>query len=219
MNTAFRTLRLLDLLESEPTNGTRQDESAKATIPWVSSTLVNNAHEILRTAPSERTNGDVGDRLTRRHDLLLVGRGFDRDSLARCARVDFDESAAFADSLIRLRIDSTVAEPEYVRLYLTSRKGSAALVAAATGNMISNLSRRALQEVEVSVPSLEDQRLIARYMTTLDEKIDDISQTLRVLRELQDTAREALTSGSITVSRSGDRLMKTHDLPKAEAQG
>lgn len=43
-----------------------------------------------------------------------------------CAVVKFDRPAAFAESLIRLRVNLARALPDYLRLYLTSRQGSAA---------------------------------------------------------------------------------------------
>ena len=110
----------------------------------------------------------------------------------------FDAPAAFAESLIRLRVDQTRVHPDYMRLYLTSRRGSAALAAAATGSVISNLRREALQEVEVYLPALETQRKVVEVVTNIELQLADVETTLDLLRDLYDTAREGFTAGILS---------------------
>jgi hypothetical protein len=201
----FTTVRMGDIIETEPIGGIRQKDEGDSGNRhcWVPTSAVSRGQGIIHRAPLEKTYGPVAEaRTTQRHDLLLVGRGLERGMIASCARVDFDEPAAFAESLIRLRVKPSLAVPEYVRLYLTSRKGSAALAAAATGSLISNLSRRALQDVELRLPSFLDQVSIVDYMTSLDTKLAMLADTIEVLRDLQDTAREGLMSGTVVVTSS-----------------
>jgi restriction endonuclease S subunit len=128
-------------------------------------------------------------------DLLLVARGVERHESVPCAVVKFDRPAAFAESLIRLRVDQARVLPDFLRLYLTSRRGSAALAAAATGSVISNLRRDALQEVEIYLPHVDAQKKIVEIMSSVETPLGDVSATLKTFQDLYDTTREGFAAG------------------------
>jgi len=195
-DSAFEELRLGDLLVVQPQSGIRQQQDGRdEATPYVTTSAVSQGPHALTAVPRDITRGDVKGRVTRRNDLLLVSRGVERHESVPCATVKFDEPAAFSESLIRLRVDQARVLPDYLRLYLTSRRGSAALAAAATGSVISNLRRDALQEVEVYLPNLDTQRQVVQIMTNIESQLAEIGATLDVLRELFDTAREGFAAG------------------------
>lgn len=122
-----------------------------------------------------------------------------------CAVVKFDRPAAFAESLIRLRVNLARALPDYLRLYLTSRQGSAALAAAATGSVISNLRRDALQEVEIHLPDLETQRMIVEIMSSVEMQLGEVSATLKTFQDLYDTSSEGFAAGAFAPNRETEQ--------------
>jgi len=206
----FAERRLGELLVAEPQSGIRQrDDGQDEATPYVKTGAVSQGPSVLIGAPTDVTHGDVKDRIVQWDDLLLVTRGVERHSSVPCAIVKFDSPAAFAQSLTRLRVDQGLVDPDYLRLYLASRRGSAALAAAATGSVISNLRREALQEVEVYLPDLEAQKKIVEAMTSIETQITEFGETLDVLRDLYDTAREGLAAGILApggVPVEGERL-------------
>ena len=145
----------------------------------------------------------VKGRFVQEGDLLLVARGVERHGSVPCATVRFDTPAAFSEWLIRLRIDQSRAAPDYLRLYLTSRRGGAALAAAATGSVISNLQRDALGEVEVYLPDLETQKRVVETMTAIESHMADFEDTLEVLSNLRDTVREGFAAGILVAASFG----------------
>lgn len=195
-NSGFSEQRLGELLVVEPQPGIRQrDDARDEAIPYVTTGAVSQGSPVLIDPPTDVTHGDVKGRVVQQGDLLLVTRGVERHESVPCATVKFDSPAAFAESLIRLRVDRTQVDPDYLRLYLTSRQGGAALAAAATGSVISNLRREALQEVEVYLPELQNQRKVVEIMTNIESQLTEIGSTLDVLRDLFDTAREGFIAG------------------------
>ena len=204
-DSAFQELRLGDLLVAQPQSGIRQQEERRdGTTPYVTTSAVSQGPPALTSAPKDITQGDVKGRIVQRDDLLLVSRGVERHESVPCATVKFDQPAAFSESLIRLQVDQARVVPDYLRLYLTSRRGSAALAAAATGSVISNLRRDALQEVEVYLPDLATQRQIVEIMTNIESQLAEVGTTLDVLRDLFDTAREGFAAGILTPAERDD---------------
>ena len=197
MNKAqFEVCRLGELLLVEPQSGIRQhDQDRGKATPYVTTGTVSQGTRVLRDVPSNQTFGDVKGRVVEEGDLLLVSRGVERVESVPCVTVRFQAQAAYSESLIRLRVDSSRADPDYLRMYLTSRQGSAALAAAATGSVISNLRREALQEVEISLPELETQKQVATIITGIERQIDEFQATFELLQELYDTAREGFAAG------------------------
>ena len=192
----YSEVRLGELLVADPRSGLRQrDDGAEPATPFIASRLVSSGRSMLLNPPTEVTYGSVGKRTVQRDDLLLVSRGIERHEAVPCATVKFDEPAVFAQSLIRLRVNPRRVAPDYLCLYLTSRRGTAALAAAATGSVITNLRPSALKEVQVYLPDLDVQREIIRTMASLESHIAELAATIEKLGDVYDAAREGLIAG------------------------
>jgi len=192
----FAYRRLGELLDAEPMPGIRQhQDSGGNPTPYVTTGMVTQGGPVLSERPSERTFGDVRDRVVRRGDVLLLTRGIESYTTVPCSTVKFDLPAAFSNLLIRLRVDQSRLDPDYLRLYLTSRRGSAALAGAATGSVISNLRRDALQQVEVHLPDLATQKAVVAGMTAIETHVATVEDALKALVELHDTVREGFMAG------------------------
>lgn len=196
---SFHSRRLGEILAEDPRSGTRQQpQGDEAGIPFVSTALVSQGASELIDVPTELTFSDPKGRLTASGDLLLVGRGVERVESVGCVVVRFETVAAYAESLIRLRVDPGKAEPAYVRLFLTSRQGSAALAAAATGSIISNLRREALREVELWLPDIATQRAMVRDLRRAEQAMLATSELADMTRGIRDTLREGFAAGIFT---------------------
>ena len=193
--------RLGELLVDEPLSGIRQHEHREGDpIPYVTTGMVSHGQPVLYDPPNAHTFGHIKGRFVQEGDLLLVTRGIERYGSVPCATVRFNIPAAFAESLIRLRVDQHRVDPNYLRLYLTSRRGASALTAAATGSVISNLRRDALKEVDVYLPDLETQKRAAETMTAIERHQAEFEDTLKALSNLRDTAREGFAAGILVAA-------------------
>jgi len=197
----YESRRLGDLLALEPASGVgRTDEGEGEAIPYVTTEAVSQGPPVLQRLPAATTVGNVRGRYAERGDLLLVARGVERLDTVPCAKVEFEGRAAYSQSLIRLRVNDEYVDPDYLRLYLSSRRGSAALAAAATGSVISNLRREALSDVEIQVPDLETQRQMVRELKSIEKAMGQMTGAVEAMENLYDTFRESLAAGSLSAA-------------------
>jgi type I restriction-modification system DNA methylase subunit/predicted DNA-binding transcriptional regulator AlpA len=193
---SWPAVRLGSLLESHPVTGVR-NEQGKSDIatPFVETSVVSGSEVRIRQVPEEQTTAAQRNRLARRGDLLLVSRGIDPSRRIKCATVDVDGEIAFSFSLMRLRVDEQKLDPDYLRLYLTSRRGQASLVAVTTGTVIANLRSSALEEIDIPLPPLSVQREISDAMRKIEAELDTLRRAVTTADDLQDTLREAIAGG------------------------
>ena len=112
-------------------------------------------------------------------DILLVAKGFKNPA----AVYRFDVWMAVASpTFIRLRVKSSDILPEYLSWYLNSPAGQQYLKASAMGTSILSISISALENMEISIPSLHIQQLIV--------KVHALRQQARIIREKLETLRD-----------------------------
>lgn len=195
----YEPLRLGDLLKSEPTSGVRMAEEGEGLpIPYVETEAVSQGPPFLTRVPGTFRFGEPKDRMVERGDLLLVSRGVERLVSIPCAKIDFDGRAAYSQSLLRLRVNGEFADPDYLRLYLSSRRGAAVLAAAATGSVISNLRPDALSDVEIHMPDLATQKRVVEEFVKIEQLQVDLRAALSSLQSLHETGREGVVNGLLS---------------------
>lgn len=192
----METFRLGELLSTKPQAGSRQKSDGPGeTYPFIETRSVSAGAPSLLEPPIEATTTKRGISITQFGDLLILSRGVERNESVPCATVRFDGPAAFAESLILLRPNTDLVDPDFLRLYLQSRRGSSALAAAATGSVISNLTRDAMMDVEIVLPDLAAQRGISHTLVAMEVEREEMKARLDLFGSLLDTAREGLTGG------------------------
>ena len=73
-------------------------------------------------------------------------------------------------NLFIIRLDEAVADPYYVKAFLESEAGITILKNVAVGAAMPNLSAEAIKNMEIDLPAIEKQRVIAtRYRAKLNE--------------------------------------------------
>ena len=194
----FADVRLGDLLSCDPFTGVRQDSDGGEQIAYVTSALVA-AKEVIEQLPSDQTRRAPKGRWASFGDVLLQCRGIERRTQVPGAIVKLDADLAFAESLILVRVDPTLADPDYIRLYLASETAGAALAAAATGTTSTYLRPEALIGLRMRLPSLETQHEIAGKMHDMQAHLASIEATAETFRDLISAAREGLLTGALRV--------------------
>ena len=87
------------------------------------------------------------------------------------------EARVYPDKLIRFRLDTEKALPEFVRTAMNGPKGRAAiesLAATTAGNI--GISASGLKTVRIPVPPISEQRRIVAYLDDLQTKVDTLKQ-------------------------------------------
>jgi type I restriction enzyme S subunit len=86
--------------------------------------------------------------------------------------------------LIRFRLKRDVAEPHFYQYFFNSPAGQELLRSVATGSVQQNLNITSLHRLYIPVPSLNEQRAIARILGSLDDKIEAnrrVNETLETM--------------------------------------
>ena len=106
-----------------------------------------------------------GDILFTRSSLVQSGTGM-------CAMVEHPrESIIFCGFIIRFRANLELVNPYYFVYLLRSPKYRQMFIQFAAQTTITNLNQKSLGEVEVDLPSIEQQGKIARTLKLYDDKI------------------------------------------------
>ncbi len=129
--------------------------------------LVTNDLKYLHLGPKERAkllleNGDI-----------LVNRTNSAELVGKCAVFDLEGEYVFASYLIRLRLDTSRAEPKLIAAYINSPFGRAYMLSEKkqmTGQ--ANVNATKLKALPIILPSLEEQRRILAYLDNLQAKVD-----------------------------------------------
>lgn len=201
----FEGVPIGNLLVKEPQTGTRQAlDGNDPEIPYIETGTVSGGVGRLLEVPESTTKGDPRGRLASRGDVLLVSRRIDPEKPIGCATVEFDDHAAYSESLMRLTPDPAGLDPHYLMLFLTSRQGRMALAAATTGSVIANLRTDALKEIEIPLPAMALQKRIADVVQGLMDGLATFADFQKVLGLTFDTAREGIVSGILAPEQNRD---------------
>jgi restriction endonuclease S subunit len=95
--------------------------------------------------------------LVRPQDLVMRTRG----QITTAAEVNQDLGMAVVSGpLFRIRVESDMVLPSYLTWYINQPAAQAYLTSRAKGTSVQMISKRAVEEMEMPLPSLEEQRKI-----------------------------------------------------------
>ena len=192
----WKPARLGDLLTEKLRTGSRHDPKGEGErVPFVETEAVDKTGRPIRDKPKKITRGRVGSRTTEPGDVLLTSRGVDEHRAPRASVVEYDEPLAYSESLMRLRPNRQLVDPDYLRLFLTSHEGHMALAAIASGTTISNLRGEALEHIEIPLPDLEGQSRIVASLRAAEDTVEELDAFSERMRALSETLHEGLISG------------------------
>jgi type I restriction enzyme S subunit len=141
----------------------------------VVNTGVFNPHEIKLVdvhlesdSPYWLRNGDI-----------VVSRGNTPDLVGRAAVYEgIPPSCAMPDLLIRIRVDSKLADPRFISMYFHSTEARKYIESLVTGTSptMKKISQPKLRSMPVPVVPLEEQRRIVAYLDDLQAKVDALKR-------------------------------------------
>jgi type I restriction enzyme S subunit len=108
---------------------------------------------------------------------ILVNRTNSAELVGKCAVFSLDGEFAFASYIIRLRFDTSRAEPRLVAAYINSPAGRAYMFSERkqmTGQ--ANVNATTLKALPIALPDLEQQKHIMSYLDHLNAQVDVLRQ-------------------------------------------
>src|SRR6185503_2594527 len=123
-----------------------------------------------------------------KQDDIFVSRGNSLELVGRAAVYNgTPKDCAFPDLLIRIRVDKTKIDPQYIVYYFQTVEARKYIESQASGTSPSmkKVSQPKLEGMPIPVPSLDEQWRIVAYLDGLQAKVN-------ALRELQSQTQEEL---------------------------
>jgi type I restriction enzyme S subunit len=105
------------------------------------------------------------------------------------ARLDRDD-VGIAQRLLTLRGAKNVLDNDYLRYYLTSRRGQHELNSRASGSTVQGIKRTEFEKIEIILPEYEEQKAIAKILTAFDNKIENLQSQNKTLEQTAQTIFE-----------------------------
>ncbi|MGH1449663.1 MAG: restriction endonuclease subunit S [Pseudomonadaceae bacterium] len=135
---------------------------------------------------------EEGDLLFARRSIVLEGSG-------RCTRIgSLNEPHLFESSMIRVRLDSNRASPEYLHFMFDSVGMRAQVLSTTKTVTISGIDSGQLKGLRMAVPSKSEQENIAAYLLFRVEAFDEAERLAMETTSLLQERRSALISAVVT---------------------
>ncbi|MES9904593.1 MAG: restriction endonuclease subunit S [Sedimenticola sp.] len=152
---------------------------------------------------------ELGKLALERGDLLFVRTNGAKKNAGRCSKFN-DELADcyFASYLIRVRLDPTVLNPDFLNEYSRTEVGTSFLSGKAirTADGKFNINSGTLKTMLVPVPAIEEQEEIARTLAFLDDKATNAISKKMGLQDLFRTLLHELMTAKTRVNQVDQAL-------------
>jgi restriction endonuclease S subunit len=106
----------------------------------------------------------------KKNDVLLLSRGMGAGTFRAGTYQANDNNVIAASSVHIIRITSSHILPHYLSLYLNSFEGQKAIEKSATGVHLQSVTRVGLADIEIPVPSIEQQQLLIQLNNNINEQ-------------------------------------------------
>lgn len=96
-----------------------------------------------------------------------------------------DEIGIISQALLILRPNIKIVLPEFLYYFFKSNKGYNSIVSRSSGSVQVNIAKRqVIEEIEIEIPTLEEQRGLIQVLSDLDEKIETNNKINKKLEEM-----------------------------------
>ncbi|EHC7287592.1 restriction endonuclease subunit S [Vibrio parahaemolyticus] len=129
-------------------------------------------------------------------DLLYVRSNGNKDLIGRCLFFpEVTEKLSFSGFTIRGRVTSKAILPNYLALLSRSEIVKQQFSKNGGGTNISNLSQQILNDVVVPLPTIEEQRKIAKTLSTWDKAIATTEKLIETSKQQKKALMQQLLTG------------------------
>ena len=130
-----------------------------------------------------------GDLLFGRRSVVPAGAG-------KCSLVITpQEPVTFESSIIRVRLNQELAYPRYFYYFFASPVGRLVMSSIVAGTNIKGIRASELKQLEIPLPSKNEQRAIATALSDMDALLAKLDQFIAKKRDLKQAAMQQLLTG------------------------
>jgi type I restriction enzyme S subunit len=141
------------------------------------------------------------DYILREGDILFVRSSVKREGVGWASLFkSFNEPATYCGFIIRARIHNKKLTPGFLIYFLRSNRVRERLISGAGQVAITNISQATLQNFDIVIPSLNEQKQIAEILSSVDEELEKESNHKEHLELLKKGLMQVLLTGKIRVS-------------------
>lgn len=166
----FKTYIMEDVLESIIDYRGKTPKKSDSGIPTLSAKSVKSNHIdyslCYYISPDEYRRFMVRG-IPRIGDVLLTTEA----PMGVVARLDRDD-VAIAQRILTLRGKENVLDNEYLLYFLQSSIGQSLLRARETGTTVTGIKQAEFRKIEITIPEIDIQKKIGRFLRALDEKVE-----------------------------------------------
>jgi type I restriction enzyme S subunit len=98
-----------------------------------------------------------------------------------------NKKIALAQRVITLQTKKEICDSVFLKYYLQSKDGQGALQSRSSGSTVEGIKAAELKKMEISLPSLSEQNIIASILSSLDDKIDLLYRQNKTLEAMAET--------------------------------
>lgn len=115
-------------------------------------------------------------------DLILAREA----PIGNVAVIKTNEKVCLGQRTVLLKPDKSKVFPDYLAYYLLTPEQQYKLTGGANGATVAHVNVSTIRDMEVSIPSLEEQQKIASYLSVYDDLIGNNQRQIKLLEELQE---------------------------------
>ena len=162
----YKLSEIMDIIGGG-TPKTSKPEYWNGDIPWLSVKDINNDYRYVYETEKTITQAGLDNsstKILKRNDSLISARG----TVGEIAMIPF--SMAFNQSCYGLRAKESLVDAEY--LYYLIKHNVVILKKNTHGSVFDTITRDTFDGIEVELPSLQEQKVVASILRDLDDKIE-----------------------------------------------
>lgn len=162
----YKLSEIMDIIGGG-TPKTSKPEYWNGDIPWLSVKDINNDYRYVYETEKTITQAGLDNsstKILKRNDSIISARG----TVGEIAMIPF--SMAFNQSCYGLRAKESLVDAEY--LYYLIKHNVVILKKNTHGSVFDTITRDTFDGIEVELPSLQEQKVVASILRDLDDKIE-----------------------------------------------
>ena len=177
----WKEYKLIDVLDALIDYRGKTPKKVEKGIPLITAKIVKNGR--INTPNEFLAEEDYDNWMVRGFpnagDVVLTTEA----PLGEVAQLD-ERKVALAQRIVTLRGKKNILDNTYLKYYLLSIIGQSRLKARETGTTVTGIKQSELREVLVTCPPFKTQQIIAKILSSLDDKIEVNRRINEQLEEL-----------------------------------
>ena len=193
----WKVKRLGELGQFFKGSGVRKDQARSGVLPCVRyGELYTVHHDVVRHFTSHISE-EVAQTACKvqRGDVLFAGSGETKEEIGKCAAVDHDGPIYAGGDIVGFR--PVNADGIFLSYLLNAPAAQKQKASRGQGDAVVHISASALSEIQISLPSGDEQRAISGVLEDMDAEIQTLKSRLTKARAVKEGMMQNLLTGRV----------------------